>query len=113
MQNYILVREKDGTYYPRYRLDTFWYITKKTMPPRLHVVQDVVPHVVPATPAEMREVRAKYDFTQKDIARFLGISVNAVSMWEQGRRIPRDITTKIFRLAKEDPSIFFELENIQ
>lgn len=45
---------------------------------------------------DIKELRAKYDYTQEDLARLLDVSIETVRKWEQGinnpgRRSKKDI----------------------
>ncbi|MCE5259491.1 MAG: helix-turn-helix domain-containing protein [Chloroflexi bacterium] len=39
-------------------------------------------------PIDIKAIRAGYQLTQEQFARLLGISVNTLRNWEQGRRVP-------------------------
>lgn len=53
---------------------------------------------------ETKAARARLNLSQKDFARLLGISIDTLQNWEQGRRQPRGAAKVLLRLATKDPA---------
>ena len=50
-----------------------------------------------------REIRKKFDMTQKEFATLLDVSVGTLRNWEQGRRKPQGPAEMLLRVANRDP----------
>jgi putative transcriptional regulator len=59
-------------------------------------------YVLPATPEEIKTVRTTLKMNQDQFASWLGYSVQTVQAWEQGRRTPESVASKVVRLALRD-----------
>lgn len=58
-------------------------------------------YVVPVSPNEVKATRAHLKFSQNAFADWLGVSLQAVQAWEQGRRTPEAVVSKVIRLANQ------------
>jgi len=56
----------------------------------------------------MKALREKFDYVQEDVAKFLGVSRELVSMYETGEReIPLEVIEKLGDVFCIDPEAFF------
>jgi transcriptional regulator with XRE-family HTH domain len=56
----------------------------------------------------MKSLREKFGYVQENVAEYLGISRELVSMYETGEReIPIDVLEKLSNLFCVDPDVFF------
>lgn len=55
--------------------------------------------------------RQSSNLTQVEFARLLGVSVNAIRDWEQGRRSPRGAARKLLRIAITHPEVLAQLDS--
>jgi DNA-binding transcriptional regulator YiaG len=53
------------------------------------------------TTEEIRGLREQLGFTQRDLARLLGLSESSVSLWEAGKRTPRGPAQRLLKLIAE------------
>ena len=58
---------------------------------------------------DVKAIRAKTKLTQKEFSRVFGFSVDAISSWEQGRRIPDHSARALLLLIKDDPTHVLEV----
>ncbi len=54
---------------------------------------------------EATAARARLNLTQKEFSKLLGVSIDTLQNWEQGRRKPRGAAKVLLRVATQDPSI--------
>ena len=54
-------------------------------------------------PIEVREIRRQFHATQRVFATMLGINVETLRNWEQGRRCPHGPARALLRVAAADP----------
>jgi putative transcriptional regulator len=54
-------------------------------------------------PADVRLIRGKFEATQREFARLIGISVQTLRNWEQGRRRPLGPARALLRAIDADP----------
>ena len=59
--------------------------------------------VIPASPAEVKKVRARLKQSQSQFADWLGVSVVTVQAWEAGRRVPEAVASKVIRYGAKHP----------
>lgn len=63
---------------------------------------------MPNTGLIMKSLREKFGYVQENVAEFLGISRELVSMYETGEReIPIEVIEKLSNLFCVDPEVFF------
>ncbi len=65
------------------------------------------------TPDQILAIAARRSskLTQVDFADLLGVSVDAIRDWEQGRRSPRGAARTLLRVAMQHPEILQQLEH--
>jgi len=68
-------------------------------PGRVTTAKDLVQH----GPLDPAEVRARYKLSQAKFAALLGISVDTLQNWEQGRRKPDGPAKVLLRIAESHP----------
>jgi putative transcriptional regulator len=61
----------------------------------------------PPTP---REIRQRLKLSQREFAGLMGVGVQTVRDWEQGRRNPRGPAAELLRIAEQHPEIFVQTE---
>ncbi len=59
-------------------------------------------------PDSVAVVRAKLKLSQSEFARLLGISVDTLQNWEQGRRQPTGAARVLLRVAAKHPEVVLE-----
>ena len=58
---------------------------------------------------DVRQVREGLGVSQHSFARLIGVSVNTVQNWEQGRRTPTGPARVLLYIAEHNPSVFADL----
>ena len=61
-----------------------------------------VPHV--CRPADVKRIREVLGTSQAVLAAFLGVNVNTVRSWEQGKRLPQPIACRFLAEIESDPA---------
>ena len=56
--------------------------------------------------ADVKAIRAQLDVSQKELAQAIDVSVDTVKSWEQGRRNPTGLASKVLMLISQDPSLY-------
>jgi putative transcriptional regulator len=56
-------------------------------------------------PADVRAIRQRFDKSQVEFARMIGVSVATLRNWEQGRRRPEGPARALLKLAAENPEM--------
>lgn len=64
------------------------------------------------SPTQIRELREKYDLSQKVAAQIFGGGVSGISKWERGEAIPGEATAKLMLLALRVDGVFTELARL-
>lgn len=59
-------------------------------------------------PMDIRCIRAKMDVSQGDFAELIGVSVDTVQNWEQGRRTPTGPARVLLTVAERAPEYLIE-----
>lgn len=59
--------------------------------------------------ADVKAIRAELNVTQKELAKAMDVSVDTVKSWEQGRRNPTGLASKILVLLEKEPSLYNKL----
>lgn len=73
--------------------------------PRLTVrTYKVAPAPRPYGPGDVKRVRELLGTSQAVLAEFLGVNVNTVRSWEQGKRLPRPIARRFLAEIESDPA---------
>ena len=57
-----------------------------------------------AAPNETAAARARLKLSQSQFAKLLGVSVDTLQNWEQGRRQPRGAAKVLLRIATDNPA---------
>jgi putative transcriptional regulator len=60
-------------------------------------------------PPNARQIRRKFQLTQSDFARLIGISVSTLRNWEQGLRHPEGPAQVLLRVVEAHPEAVFEV----
>ena len=55
-------------------------------------------------PAEIKAIREKMKLSQHEFAVMIGVSVDTLQNWEQGRRQPNGPARALLRVAKQNPT---------
>ncbi len=55
---------------------------------------------------EVAEVRESFNISQSQFAKFMGVSINTLQNWEQGRRRPTGPARVLLRIISEFPDVF-------
>jgi len=64
---------------------------------------------IPAPPpVDIKKVRRKLKVSQGDFSRMIGVSVNTLQNWEQGRRKPDGPARALLMVAAQNPSAVYE-----
>jgi putative transcriptional regulator len=72
------------------------------------------PSIAPGRPAETdagyaRRVRAQVHLTQAEFAARIGVPIETVRNWEQGKRSPRGPARALLRLVDQAPEVAFRV----
>ena len=65
-------------------------------------------HVLPANPPspdEIKELREKADLSQREFADAVGVSVSAVSSWENGKTVPDGLACRYLDMLGRDEEL--------
>ena len=65
-----------------------------------------------ATP-NVRKIRANYKLTQNEFAALMGISVNTLRNWEQGRRAPEGAARVLLQVAAKHPDVIWDVVKVK
>lgn len=63
-----------------------------------------------ASPKEVRAMRRSVNMSQTELARALGSSPSRIQSWEQGKRFPDGLTSKLIRVLTKQPSLIKALQ---
>ncbi len=58
---------------------------------------------------EVREIRESYDLSQNEFAALLGISVDTLQNWEQGRRTPAGPARILLQVVAKHPEAVWDV----
>ncbi len=58
---------------------------------------------------DVKRIRAQYNLTQSEFAAMLGISVDTVQNWEQGRRSPQGPARVLLQVAERHPEAVWDV----
>ena len=77
--------------------------------PRLTVrTSKVAPPPRPYGPGDVKRVRGLLGASQAVLASFLGVNVNTVRSWEQGKRLPQPIASRFLAEIESEPAYWRE-----
>jgi putative transcriptional regulator len=62
---------------------------------------------------DVQQIRANYRMSQNEFATFLGISLNTLQNWEQGRRAPQGPARVLLQVAAKHPQAVWDVVNPQ
>jgi putative transcriptional regulator len=62
---------------------------------------------LPAGPVEVRDLRRRADLTQQEFAAKLGVPVETIRNWEQGKRMPRGPARALLTVIAHAPEAAF------
>jgi putative transcriptional regulator len=58
---------------------------------------------------DVRRIRANYQLSQNEFARMLGISLDTLQNWEQGRRLPQGPARVLLQVAAKHPDAVWDV----
>jgi putative transcriptional regulator len=61
----------------------------------------------PSGPVEVRDLRRRADLTQQEFAAKLGVPVETIRNWEQGKRVPRGPARALLAVIAHAPETVF------
>jgi putative transcriptional regulator len=85
-------------------------IPPAAMPPKVEA-----PRIVPAAPGERdlasyaRRIRANVRLTQAEFASRIGVPLETVRNWEQGKRAPRGPARALLKVIEQVPDVAFSV----
>lgn len=56
--------------------------------------------------ADVKLIRSQLDVSQKELANAMDVSVDTVKSWEQGRRNPTGLASKVLNLLAKEPELY-------
>ena len=56
--------------------------------------------------ADVKAIRAQLDVSQKELANAMDVSIDTVKSWEQGRRNPTGLASKVLTLLSREPELY-------
>ncbi|CAH2840393.1 NadS family protein [Salmonella enterica] len=59
---------------------------------------------------DVKAIRAKAGYKQKDFAQLVGVSPSLVEAWEQHRRVPSGSALKILKMLENNPNLIHALK---
>ena len=59
---------------------------------------------------DIQEVRQGFNASQSEFAQVMGVSINTLQNWEQGRRRPTGPAKVLLRIVVRKPEIFTEMQ---
>ena len=66
-------------------------------------------HINSVRPDEVRAIRYKLKQTQADFALMIGVSVNTLQAWEDGRHQPEGPADALLRIAAKNPKTVLKI----
>ena len=60
-------------------------------------------------PVDIKRIRKQFGISQREFAGLLGISVDTVQNWEQGRRNPRGAARVLLLIAEKHPDALWDV----
>jgi putative transcriptional regulator len=91
--------------------------SERLLPPAVadHERRVVSPPIVPDAPGPLdaatyaRRIRANVKLTQAEFARRIGVPIETVRNWEQGKRAPRGPARALLKLLEQAPDVTFSV----
>jgi putative transcriptional regulator len=89
--------------------------TERPLPPAPAEPQIAAPSIVPMRPDERdlasyaRQIRANVKLTQAEFARRIGVPIETVRNWEQGKRAPRGPARALLKVLERVPDVAFSV----
>lgn len=59
------------------------------------------------------KIRASYKLSQNEFAALMGISVNTLRNWEQGRRTPEGAARVLLQVAAKHPEVIWDVVKVK
>lgn len=59
---------------------------------------------------DIQVIRQGFNASQSEFAQFMGVSINTLQNWEQGRRHPTGPAKMLLRIVVRNPEIFTEMQ---
>ena len=59
--------------------------------------------------ADVKSIRSQLSVSQKEFAQAMDVSLDTIKSWEQGRRNPTGLTSKVLHLISKEPSLYSKL----
>lgn len=56
--------------------------------------------------ADVKAIRAELNVSQKELAQAINVSLDTVKSWEQGRRNPTGLASKVLMILAKEPSLY-------
>lgn len=56
--------------------------------------------------ADVKAIRAELNVSQKELAKAMDVSIDTVKSWEQGRRNPTGLASKVLMLLAKEPTLY-------
>ena len=56
--------------------------------------------------SDVKAIRAELNVSQKELAKAMDVSIDTVKSWEQGRRNPTGLASKVLMLLAKDPTLY-------
>lgn len=56
--------------------------------------------------ADVKAIRTQLDVSQKELAEAIDVSLDTVKSWEQGRRNPTGLASKVLTLISKEPELY-------
>ena len=56
--------------------------------------------------ADIKLLSAELNVSQKELAKAMDVSIDTVKSWEQGRRNPTGLASKVLMLLAKDPTLY-------
>jgi putative transcriptional regulator len=58
---------------------------------------------------DIQAIRERYQLSQAEFARLLGISLDTLQNWEQGRRVPRGPARVLLQVVEKHPEVVWDV----
>jgi putative transcriptional regulator len=58
---------------------------------------------------DVQKIRGSYNMTQVDFATMMGVSVDTLQNWEQGRRTPQGPARVLLQIAAKHPDVVWDV----
>ena len=68
--------------------------------------EKTAPNTIRYELADVKAIRAQLDVSQKELANAMDVSIDTVKSWEQGRRNPTGLASKVLTLLSKDPDLY-------